>query len=181
VAVKSMGAGRRIREHYPHDTEGGGDFYFRVLSARERARLRDLETGRVESTGSIRIDQGSFVHETVSLGLCGWDEGAVVFGDDHPDVVANKVAAGRAVKFRGRGNGADPRDLDHLDENVMAWMAGRILEINTLTSAEGKVPSSAPELPSMVPSSIAPPAPSDTATRPENSGDQDEAPTPLPA
>lgn len=176
MAVKSIGVGRVVEEAYPFDEDPSPKkFRFNVLKARDRAHLRDLQDGHVEATGAIRIDSGTFTYEAARLGLAGWELGAVVFGPEHPDVLAGKVGPDDPVKWRGVGKHADPRDLDVLPEPVLAWAASRTLEINTITSAEGKGLSSGDELPFTEPSSTAPDAPSATATSPGNSGPQDDS------
>lgn len=183
MPIKSVATGSVFRVLYPPAAERHeqAEFRLRVLTARQRARLTDLDGGVIQADGTVRTTPGAYTLAALEEGLDGWDLGEVVFGEDHDAVKTGKKKVGDPVEFRSLGGKADHKSLDALPPDCRDWLAMQVTLGNTVTSAEKKELFSVPVSPSTGPSSIAPDATSATATTPETSGGQGEGSTLRPA
>lgn len=171
MPIKSVATGSIFRVLYPPAAERHeqAEFRLRVLTARQRARLTDLDGGVIQADGTVRTTPGAYTLAALEEGLDGWDLGEVVFGEDHDAVKTGKKRVGDPVEFRSVGGKADHKSIDALPPDCRDWLAMQVTLGNTVTRAEKKELSSEPGSHSTAPSSTAPDAASDTATKPESS------------
>lgn len=175
MALKAIAAGSIFRVLWPPAAPRSeqAEFRLRVLTARQRARLADIQGGVILADGTVKITQGAYQMAALEEGLDGWDEGELVFTEDHDAVKLGKKRVGDPILFQSDGKLASARSLDAIPPDCADWLVLQIQLANTVTRAEKKALASVPELPSTAPSSSAPLAASATVTPTENCGDQD--------
>lgn len=164
MALVGSGVGRTVEVVCPWDQDPVTVFLLRVLPARHRRVLTDLEGGVVDHTGQIHIKSGSYAHEAVRLGLVGWR--GLIYPEDHPLVAGGKKVAGSAIEFQTdpASGGASADVLDELDDRTLDYLAGQVRRINLTTAAQGKASGSGSLSPTTPATSAAEPAASGTVT-----------------
>ena len=176
MAYKAIAAGSVFKVLYPagENRENQGEFRLKVLTARERSKLKDIEAGKIRMDSTVQMSQGEYVLEACRLGLDGWEPGEVVYTENHAAVRAGRKRPSDAIEFRKEGKYAAQRSLDLLDQECLEFLALQVVMGNTVTSAEKKPLDLVPELHSTGKNSNASTAAFDTATKQESLKDQQD-------